>query len=117
MENVSELDTSSTEELSSNDELPSSRIAEVKVEGISSVVDEDVPYKEVKHKIVRDKSMPKYKIVDEPQKLSRIVEHRITQKYLQEHCRKNDLYMTPRYDDQRYSLYTIAYRGDRHSEK
>ena len=58
-------------------------------------LDADLPYVEVKNARL-ERRTPKYNVVQEPQKLSRNVENRMTQKYLQEHCRKNDLYMTPR---------------------
>ena len=45
------------------------------------------------------KSVGGRRVVTEPQKLHRkIKENRITSEYLREHCRRHDLYMTPRFN-------------------
>ena len=45
------------------------------------------------------KSVGGRRIVNEPQKLHRkIKDNRITAEYLREHCRRHDLYMTPRFN-------------------
>ena len=45
------------------------------------------------------KSVGGRRVVNEPQKLHRkIKENRITSEYLREHCRRHDLYMTPRFN-------------------
>lgn len=45
------------------------------------------------------KSVGGRRVVNEPQKLHRkIKENRITAEYLREHCRRHDLYMTPRFN-------------------
>ena len=45
------------------------------------------------------KSVGGRRVVNEPQKLHRkIKDNRITAEYLREHCRRHDLYMTPRFN-------------------
>ena len=45
------------------------------------------------------KSIGGHRVVNEPQKLHRkIKENKITPEYLKEHCRRHDLYMTPRFN-------------------
>ena len=59
---------------------------------ISIEIEPELPYKETKRS-----ELPK--IVTSPQKLrKKFKENRITSEYLREHCRRNDLYMTPRFN-------------------
>ena len=55
-------------------------------------IEPDQPYREVKRSEIPN-------VVSSPQKLRRnFKENRITPAYLREHCRRNDLYMIPRFN-------------------
>ena len=55
------------------------------------------------------KSIGGHRVVNEPQKLHRkIKENKITPEYLKEHCRRHDLYMTPRFNTVLYLHHKVS---------
>ena len=55
-------------------------------------------------------SVKQNNVVSSPQKLRRrMKENRMTPEYLKEHCRRNDLYMTPRFNTVLYLHHKVAY--------
>ena len=66
------------------------------------------------------KSIGGHRVVNEPQKLHRkIKENKITPEYLKEHCRRHDLYMTPRFNTVLYLHHKVSvniyqHRGEKH---
>ena len=72
-----------------------------KMSKIEIEIEPELPYREVKRS-----ELPK--VVNEPQKLRRnFSENRITSAYLREHCRRNDLYMTPRFNTVLYLHFKV----------
>ena len=64
-------------------------------------IEPELPYREVKRSELA-------KVVTEPQKLrKKFKENRITPEYLREHCRRNDLYMTPRFNTVLYLHFKV----------
>ena len=66
-------------------------------------IEPDQPYREVKRSEIAN-------VVSSPQKLRRnFKENRITPAYLREHCRRNDLYMIPRFNTVLYLHFKANY--------
>ena len=64
-------------------------------------IEPELPYREVKRSEIQN-------VVSSPQKLRRnFKENRITPEYLREHCRRNDLYMTPRFNTVLYLHFKV----------
>ena len=64
------------------------------------------------------KSVGGRRVVNEPQKLHRkIKENRITAEYLREHCRRHDLYMTPRFNTVLYLHHKVHLSPRKSSHK
>ena len=64
------------------------------------------------------KSIGGHRVVNEPQKLHRkIKENKITPEYLKEHCRRHDLYMTPRFNTVLYLHHKVSVNLYQHGGK